>query len=319
MIMSFMYYYDNLNSEIKEYFKILCPSGIPKFLISFIESKTLMRLSKISYFCGMEYGSKDIYDFKYFYSRLDHSIAVALIVWNHTFDVNETLAALFHDASTPAFSHVIDYMNKDYLEEESTELDLKDFLQNDTELIREFKNKGLKIEDIATFKDYPLVDNDRPKLCADRLECLFSANLIWTKTIALDEIKDIYDDITITHNEYDEEEYNFTSIVIADRAVELNDIINKKTHTDEDYTSMNLLAAMTKKLIDLEIISYDDLYTLDDEVVMKLIYRVCFIDKEMKCLYKLFSKLLYANIKDKPEIKNKNINPLVKNIRYANY
>ena len=47
--MKFNEYYENLNPEIKEYFKIIS-SHFPKFLIPFIESKTLMRLKDVSYF-----------------------------------------------------------------------------------------------------------------------------------------------------------------------------------------------------------------------------------------------------------------------------
>ena len=44
--MKFNEYYENLNPEIKEYFKIIS-SHFPKFLIPFIESKTLMRLKDV--------------------------------------------------------------------------------------------------------------------------------------------------------------------------------------------------------------------------------------------------------------------------------
>lgn len=78
-------YYNNLIPEIKEYFKILS-SCIPNFLIPYIETNTMLRLKDISVFCGMEYGKKDLYNFKYYISRLDHSISTSLIVWNFSKD-----------------------------------------------------------------------------------------------------------------------------------------------------------------------------------------------------------------------------------------
>ena len=52
---------------------------------------------------------------------MDHSVGVALIIWNFTKDKKQTLAGLFHDIATPIFKHCIDFMNGDYETQESTE------------------------------------------------------------------------------------------------------------------------------------------------------------------------------------------------------
>ncbi len=66
----------------------------------------------------MDDASKDIYDFREYISRYDHSLTVCLIVYKLTKDKKATLAGLFHDIATPCFSHVIDYMNQDYENQE---------------------------------------------------------------------------------------------------------------------------------------------------------------------------------------------------------
>lgn len=48
-------------------------------------------------------------------------MTVALLTYKLTNDKVATLAGLFHDIATPCFSHVIDYMNGDYENQESTE------------------------------------------------------------------------------------------------------------------------------------------------------------------------------------------------------
>ena len=147
--MKFNEYYENLNPEIKEYFKIIS-SHFPKFLIPFIESKTLMRLKDVSYFCGAINASSKVYNFKYDISRLDHSISCALHVWNFTYNDILTLAALFHDATAPALSHVVDYLNGDYLNQESTELNLEEYVKTyDPELFNYFKRIGVNIKEIS--------------------------------------------------------------------------------------------------------------------------------------------------------------------------
>ena len=105
----------------KFYLDTLEYSERPDFLNKYLKTPCLTRLKKVGYFCGMDYASKNIYNFKENITRYDHSLTVALLTWKCTKDKKATLAGLFHDIATPCFSHVIDYMNKDYENQESTE------------------------------------------------------------------------------------------------------------------------------------------------------------------------------------------------------
>jgi len=315
---SFMDYYQELHPEIKEYFQILSPT-FPAFLIPFIESKTLKRISGVSYFCAMDHASKDIYNFKYYYSTLDHSIATALITWKFTNDVNQTLAALFHDATKPATSHVVDYLNKDFVKQESTEKDIYRTLARDKDLITLVRSHGLNISDIFEYKKYPLVDNERPRLCADRLEGIFSSSLIWTKETILHEIKTIYNNISLKPNEDGILEFSFNSPVDGNRMVELNDSINKATQSDEDYYFFMLLASMIERLIFREIIKKEELYEFTDHQVMNRIEVLSKTDllldnmlREFKTLKKVEPQVDKEIIKDRS-----NFNPLIGNLRYS--
>lgn len=102
----------NLNPTIQQYFNILSPEGIPDFLFPYIETKEMQRIGKISMNCGTDY--TQIFHNKFFYSNLEHSIGVALIVWHFTKDKKQTLSGLFHDIATPVFKHCIDFMNGDH-------------------------------------------------------------------------------------------------------------------------------------------------------------------------------------------------------------
>ena len=119
---------------LQYYLEQLGYSNLPKFLIKYLKTPSLLRLKDISYFCGMDYASKDIYNFSEFISRYDHSLTVSLIVYKLTKDKKATLAGLFHDIATPCFSHVIDYMNQDYEKQESTGCDgPKDAQEDETD------------------------------------------------------------------------------------------------------------------------------------------------------------------------------------------
>lgn len=93
-------YFENLNVEIKEYLKILSPE-FPEWLLEYINTPEMLRIDGIAMSCGTMYTK--VYNDKYFYSNLTHSIAVALIVWHFTHDKKQTISGLFHDIATPVF------------------------------------------------------------------------------------------------------------------------------------------------------------------------------------------------------------------------
>lgn len=142
------------------YFKMLDYNEIPEFLTKYLKVPSLVSLKKIWYFCGMDYASKDVYDFSENISRYDHSLTVALLTWKLTKNRIKTLAALFHDISTPCFSHVIDYMNEDYEEQESTEAKTEEIIKNDKMLLEYLIQDHILVDSIINFKNYSVVDND---------------------------------------------------------------------------------------------------------------------------------------------------------------
>ena len=131
----------------------------------------------------MDYASKDIYNFSEYISRYDHSLTVSLLVYKLTKNKIATLAGLFHDIAIPCFSHVIDYMNKDYEKQESTEEYTEHILRSDEYLKRCLKEDNIQIDDIINFKKYTIVDNERPKVCADRIDGVILTGMGWTKNI----------------------------------------------------------------------------------------------------------------------------------------
>ncbi|MDD2505341.1 MAG: hypothetical protein PHF21_03615 [Bacilli bacterium] len=315
--MNFHDYYKTLNQEFKEYLEILTPV-FPRFLIPFIETKTMMRLKDIGYFCGMDYANKSIYNFKFYLSSLDHSISTALMVWGSTFDEEATLAALFHDASSPALRHVIDYLNDDHVNQESTEKNLKNTLIKDKKLIDLLNLHKYDINKISDFKSFSIVDSKRPKLCADRLDGIFLSSLVWAKNIELPEIRKIYDNIIIKRNENNEEEYSFIDIIYADRIVELNDFIDTLTHSDEDYLAMTLLSEIVKILIKENFIKYEDLYILTDKEIFDIINKAL-KNEDVKVLYKMFTKMDSNICFLRKPIKKRVIDPLILENRYSKY
>jgi len=289
----------------------------PEFLNKYLELDILKRLKKVGYFCGMDYASKDIYDFPFYISRYDHSITTALLTYKFTNDKKATIAALFHDISTPCFSHVIDYMNKDYENQESTEEKTEEILINNIELNKLLKEDNIVINDIMDFKKYNIVDNNRPKLCADRIDGIILTSIAWTKKLEIKHIKEIINDIKVYTNEDSELELGFRTKDVALKVIRLNNIINEYCHSISDTYMMMLLADITKYLLDNNVIKYEDLYIYNEEKLINICKKY---SKKNTKFNEFFNKFLYIkqdeipNIKV-PNIKNRYIEPLVNNKR----
>ena len=224
-------YFKNLNGTIKQYFNILS-NEIPDFLYDYIDTPEMQKQAGISVSCGTIYSK--MYN-SMWYSSLDHSVAVALIIWHFTKDKKQTLAGLFHDIATPVFKHCIDFMNKDYETQESTEQLTTKIIRDSEEIMKLLERDKIKIEEVNDYHIYPIADNDTPQLSSDRLEYTLSNGLGATEKIwGLNEIKEIYDNIEIGINENGIEELAFKNKEIAEKFV----------HTMSMLSSMYLLHSL---------------------------------------------------------------------------
>ena len=302
---------------IEEYMNMLGIDDMPDMLKKYLMTPNLLRLKNVGYFCGMDYASLDVYDFKEKISRYDHSLTVALLTWKFTKDIRATLAGLFHDISTPCFSHVIDYMNKDYDKQESTEEKTEEIIRRDKYLLDCLDSDGISVEEIIDFKKYTIEDLDRPMLCSDRLDGIILTGMFWTKSIDLYDVKNIIDDLVVITNEDGQYEIGVRSIDIAKLLVDTSRIIDVYCHSKEDNYMMELLAYITKRAIDIGIVSYDELFIIDEEELMNRLNNSC--DMEIMSSLYLFKNIDVKDIPniDMPSVKVRKLNPLIGNKRFV--
>ena len=149
-------YFENLNETIKRYFNILSDE-IPDFLYDYIDTPEMQKQKGISVSCGTIYSK--MYN-SMWYSSLDHSVAVSLIIWHFTKDKKQTLAGLFHDIATPVFKHCIDFMNKDYETQKSTEELTTKIIKKTKKKMELLEKDEIKIKKINKYKIYTIENND---------------------------------------------------------------------------------------------------------------------------------------------------------------
>ena len=281
-------YLENLNEEVREYFSILSPT-FPEWLLEYIDTPEMKRIGKISISCGTDYSK--CFNVRYWYSNLDHSVAVALIIWNFTHDKKQTLAGLFHDIATPVFKHCIDFMNRDFETQESTEERTTDIIKNSKEIMSLLNRDKIKIEEVDDYKIYPIADNNTPKLSADRFEYTFSSGLTFFRVWELDKIRKMYSNIVVAKNEEGMDELVFKDKEVCEEYIHIVSKLWPEWVSDRDRTVMQFLADMCMSMSNAGYLTVDDLYSLSEKEVIKK-----FLNCEDSYLAESFNKFQNADI-----------------------
>lgn len=301
---------EQVRTKLEQYKNLLGYQNRPEFLEKYLQTPSLLRLKKVGYFCGMDYASKAIFNFPERISRYDHSLTVSLITWKLSQDQKMTLAGLFHDIATPCFAHAIDYMNKDYVKQENTEEKTEEILRKDTYLAQCLKEDGIAIEDIINFKQYSLVDLERPKLCADRLDGIILNGLYWMQSLTMEDVARIVEDLTVYPNEQGVPEIGLATEETAKLVVKINHEFDRYCHTKEDTFMMGFLGEITKQGIYQNVITYEDLFVQNEDQVMEQLKQAP--NASLQQDTQLFENITIEQVPDiaMPEIKFRNLAPI---------
>jgi len=277
-------YFERLNPILQKYFNILSNGDIPEFMYEYVATPEMQKQGGISVTCGSIY--TDLFDIDLEYSSLDHSVAVALIIWNFTKDKKQTLAGLLHDIATPTFKHCVDFMNGDHENQESTEELTVKIIADSKEIIGLLKRDGISLKEVADYHMYPIADNDTPRLAADRLEYTFSNGMgVRTKLWDLEQIEEIYKSIEVQVNEDGIEELGFKDKQMAEKFVHIMSKLSAFYISNQTTFSMQFLADIMKKMSEHNLISKKDLYTLSEAEIIQRIEN-CELGEISECFKK---------------------------------
>ncbi|WP_296689737.1 hypothetical protein [Treponema sp. UBA6852] len=303
-----------------KYHRILCKKT-PDFLSKYISLPILKRLEGVGLLCGTDW--TPLFHNKFFYSRLDHSIGTALIVWNFTKDKKQTISALLHDVSTPAFSHVSDFKNGDALTQSSTENLNAQLIENDSKLLEFLKQDGINVSEVSDYHIYPIADNEIPGLSADRLEYMYPSGAALDSVWTLTEIENSYNHINVLKNEKEIPELGFLEegecLIYTKKFIQTSMILQR----NEDKIAMQLMADILKLAEESKIIKPNELFTLSEKEIIELFIKSAEENPSWKFskyfrTFRGMKKIFRSETKMKCfycvnlQVKRRYINPLVK-------
>ena len=301
------------NKEIEKYLYILSKE-IPDFLIEYANVKEMQRLKGISMVSACEHTKLIPYNF--FHTRYEHSIGVALIVWNFTKNKKQTIAGLYHDIATPSFSHVVDYLHGDYEKQETTESLTERIIKNSEDIMGLLKRDNIKVEEIEDYHIYPIADNDSPRLSADRLEYTLSDGLVTQNAFSLDSIKRIYNNLIILKNEEMMDELGFKDLKVAEEYVERANIMwHLFSGNNENNMIMQFWTDILKKMAELKYLTEKDLYKYSEKEIVEKIKKCP--NEKIRNAFNIFENSTKIG-RSETEIKNKYCISIIAKKRYTN-
>lgn len=244
-------------------------NGVPAFLRECAQTPAVLRLKNVGMNCGCEYTSFPRFCGIAPYSRFEHSLGTALIVWHFTGDRVQAMAGLLHDIATPVFAHVVDFLRGDYLRQEATEAGTEAMIASSSELQALLEKYGIETGSVSDYHRYPVADNDPPRLSADRLEYTLGNSVrygICTESAA----KTFYADLIVGENEDGQKELMFQTREIAETFAEAALRCAEIYVSDEDRYAMQMLSEILRRAMEWGVLAEEDLYTGEPEVIAKL-------------------------------------------------
>lgn len=227
-------------------------------LIELISSPEMQRLKGIS----MQGPPQDYWHSRIF-SRYEHSIGVFILLKKLGSSLEEQIAGLLHDVSHTAFSHIIDWVVGD-----STREDFQDNIhleRIEKSAIKDILEKyGFDYKRIADFSNFSLLDKEIPEICIDRFD--YSIREI-KDDLGLEKAKKIFLSLKNVGN-------NLVFFDV-DLALEFSRgfKLRQELHwgSEESKKKYYLFSKIFKRALEKNILVFEDFWTTDCEVLVKLI------------------------------------------------
>jgi len=227
-------------------------------LLKLINSLPVQRLKKINQHGASQY----LFSWKKKTSRYDHSLGVILLLKKFGASLEEQIAGLLHDVSHTAFSHVIDFVYPSETHDFHEKYFQKMILNSGIPKI--LKKHDISVDKVLDEENFPLLEKKLPNLCADRID--YFVRHMHDSGESLKKVKQHIKSLKIYQNEFILEDKK-AALVFADDYLKQNE---KYWAHPKETAMYKVLAEAIKLGLEKKVIDEDDLFTTDDELMVKL-------------------------------------------------
>lgn len=235
-------------------------------LIALIKSPMMQRLKKIRQY-GVAHYAATIPE----YTRFGHSVGVMIITRRFGASLGEQIAALLHDVSHTALSHVADYVFKNGDGLTSYQDDVHEWFiatKGIDALLAEYGYENIcSNEHKHTFT---ILEQDLPDLCADRIEYNLSGAFV-DGLLTQEQVDSIFRDLR-----YKDGNWFFKSVesALLFSYVSLQ-LTEHSFGTIRNFFTYHHAAQALKRAIEIGYITADDMFACDDDTIW---HRLCSSD-----------------------------------------
>lgn len=227
-------------------------------VIELMESAPLQRLKKIN-----QYGAS-FFRFPHLTTtRFEHSVGVYYVLKKLGAPLLEQISGLLHDTPHTAFSHVSDVVFEDSSQTfHDRFLEKILFSSNIPQILKKYDLSVWRLLDKTSFH---LAESSLPDLCADRIDYFFR-DCVTDKQLDVLDVRKMLDDMTVYQGQI-----AFTSQDLARQFALTYRSANEKLWAHPLQAALYyLLSNALKEGLEAGEITFEDLFTTDDEVYAKL-------------------------------------------------
>ncbi len=193
-------------------------------------------------------------------TRFEHSMGVMLLVQQMGGSLQEQIAALLHDVSHTAFSHVIDFVFDGH-NSQSYHEEIKERYIGQTDLPALLANYGYDWYDFVDEEAFTLLEQPAPRLCADRLDYFLRDSLELDLATPAD-VNHLLQHLTvhdgrIVTNDLSAARWLGYTYIAADKASWAN---------FREVGLYELTARAIRRALDIELLHETDLWEIDETV-----------------------------------------------------
>lgn len=225
-------------------------------LVDLIESDPIQRLKGV-----YQGGASALVSDEWNVTRFEHSLGVMLLVKRLGGSLEEQIAALLHDVSHTAFSHVIDHV-MDNKQENYHELIFQRLIEEST-IPTILESYGYDYQtSILHIDQWRILERDAPHLCADRVDYTLR-DLYRSRQIERQDIERFLEDLTIIDGYM-----HLRTINIAEWFVQIyyQEVLDYFLHPKNIY-AYDQLSKVLRNALDENVIVEDDFLKQDNEVL----------------------------------------------------